>query len=526
MFFAIGRLPKSTLCALSFVAGTALATPAVAADNHVLTLSAVGDYMTVPHSASLAAGSELTVEYWLLFRNTSGSGRIAKSAPSDGQWGFGPTVGQNASGFVLNGPAVDVFDVNGFTIERERWVHVAATWKQSTGTAKVYIDGQLIRTVVGSTAPMQATTYPVLIGMQPGYANSQLFGSVDNFRIWNVERSAQQIETARFKQITPAETSAYAGLVANYTFENGAADSTGVNNGTLMGGAAITVDNNWLPPAPTNKVLKLSAVGDYMTVAHSASLAASSELTIEYWLNFRNKSSFGRIGKAAPSDGQWGLAPRVGENLSAFDLGGPAVDVNGANGFTLPRNEWVHVAATWKQSTGTSKVYIDGQLVRTVVGSTAPMQATTYPVLVGQQPGFANSQLFGSVDNFRIWTVERTAQQIEATRYVQINSGETSAYPGLVASYTFENGATDATGLNNGVLMGGATTVEDDTYFPAVCIGDIAEDGQVDAIDLAAVISQWGQAPTGVFDADVDNDGIIGPSDLSAVLSNWGPCLP
>jgi hypothetical protein len=59
-----------------------------------------------------------------------------------------------------------------------------------------------------------------------------------------------------------------------------------------------------------------------------------------------------------------------------------------------------------------------------------------------------------------------------------------------------------------------------------VCIGDIAEDGQVDAIDLAAVISQWGQAPTGVFDADVDNDGIIGPSDLSAVLSNWGPCLP
>jgi hypothetical protein len=109
---------------------------------------------------------------------------------------------------------------------------------------------------------------------------------------------------------------------------------------------------------------------------------------------------------------------------------------------------------------------------------------------------------------------------------VQINSGETSAYPGLVASYTFENGATDATGLNNGVLVGGATTVEDDTYFPAVCIGDIAEDGQVDAIDLAAVISQWGQAPTGVFDADVDNDGIIGPSDLSAVLSNWGPCLP
>ena len=371
---------------------------------------------------------------------------------------------------------------------------------------------------------MQATTYPLLIGMQPGYANSQLIGSIDNFRVWTVERTAQQIADLRFTQIAAGQTASHPGLAASYTFENGPTDSTGANNGTLMGAAAITVDNNWLPPAQTNRVLKLSAVGDYMIVSHSASLAASSELTVECWLYFRNKTGFGRLGKSAASDCQWGIDPAVAANASGFSLCGPATDVNGANGYTLPRNEWVHIAGTWKQSTGTAKFYLDGQLIRTVVGSNGAMQATNYPVFVGLQPGSANSQLFGSLDNLRIWTVERSAAQIEASLFTQIGPGETSAYPGLVASYTFEDGAADATGLNNGVLMGGATTVEDDTYFPAPCVGDVAEDGQIDAIDLAAVISQWGQAPAGPFDADIDNDGIVGATDLSAVLSNWGPC--
>lgn len=524
MICSVGRLLRRPACAAALLA-VSLSSVGAAADNHVLTLSAVGDYMTVPHSTSLAARTELTVEYWLLFRNTSGFGRIGKTAPSDCQWGLNATFGNNASSFDLCGAATDVNNADRFTIESNRWVHVAATWKQSTGTAKVYIDGQLIRTVVGSTAPMQATTYPLLIGMQPGYANSQLLGSIDNFRVWTVERSAQQIADLRFTQIAAGQTASHPGLVASYTFENGPTDATGANNGTLMGAAAITVDNNWLPPAQPNRVLKLSAVGDYMTVPHSASLAASSELTVECWLYFRNKTGFGRLGKSAASDCQWGIGTAVAANASTFDLCGPAVDVNGANGFTLPRNEWVHVAGTWKQSTGTAKVYLNGQLIRTVVGSTGAMLATDYPVLVGMQPGFANTQLFGSIDNLRIWTVERSAAQIEASLFTQIGPGETSAYPGLVASYTFEDGAADATGLNNGVLMGGATTVEDDTYFPAPCVGDVAEDGQIDAIDLAAVISQWGQAPAGPFDADIDNDGIVGATDLSAVLSNWGPCL-
>jgi len=490
-----------------------------AADNHVLTLSAVGDYMTAPHTASLAAGGELTVEYWVLFKNVSGFGRVGKQAPSDCQWDFSPRVGTNETGFLQCGMATDVDNADKFTVPQNQWVHLAATWKQSTGIAKVYINGQLVRSVTGTTSATNAATYPVLIGMQPGYSNTQLFGSVDNFRIWSVERTAQQIADLRFTEIAAGQTGNYPGLVASWTFENGAADSTGVNNGTLMGGATITVDNNWRPPASPNHVLKLSAVGDYMTAPHTASLAAAGELTVEYWLLFKNTSGFGRVAKRDPSACQWSVGTGVGTGASGFDICG----VVGLQ-FTSPQNRWVHVAATWKRSTGLAIVYLDGQPVVSSTTATNAMSATTHPLLVGLQPGYSNSQLFGSVDNLRIWNVARSQQQIADLRFTEIQSGQSGAYPGLVASYTFENGAADSAGANNGTLMGAATIVEDGTFLPGGCIGDIIVDGKVDGVDLAAVLAQWGQGPSGPYNSDLNHDGVVTGADLAIMLSTWGAC--
>ena len=59
---------------------------------------------------------------------------------------------------------------------------------------------------------------------------------------------------------------------------------------------------------------------------------------------------------------------------------------------------------------------------------------------------------------------------------------------------------------------------------PTPCSADITGNGNVDAADLAAVLSAWGGTPTGKANADVNSDGSVDAADLAAVLSSWGPC--
>ena len=67
-----------------------------------------------------------------------------------------------------------------------------------------------------------------------------------------------------------------------------------------------------------------------------------------------------------------------------------------------------------------------------------------------------------------------------------------------------------------------------DTAWDAACVAfagtacarspDIDGDGVVGAIDLAIVLSHWGEPHP---PADLDGDGTIGATDLAAVLSAW-----
>jgi hypothetical protein len=54
---------------------------------------------------------------------------------------------------------------------------------------------------------------------------------------------------------------------------------------------------------------------------------------------------------------------------------------------------------------------------------------------------------------------------------------------------------------------------------PAACIGDLNNDGTVNAVDLAAMLNAWGGAG-----GDLNGDGATNAADLAALLNAWGPC--
>ena len=54
-------------------------------------------------------------------------------------------------------------------------------------------------------------------------------------------------------------------------------------------------------------------------------------------------------------------------------------------------------------------------------------------------------------------------------------------------------------------------------------LADLSADGQVDAVDLAMLLSAWGPAADpGALVADLNNDGQVDAADLAVLLMNWG----
>lgn len=57
---------------------------------------------------------------------------------------------------------------------------------------------------------------------------------------------------------------------------------------------------------------------------------------------------------------------------------------------------------------------------------------------------------------------------------------------------------------------------------PAPCPWDCADgDGDIDVVDLLALLGQWGQLGTS---CDTSDDGSVGVIDLLEMLGHWGPC--
>ncbi|RYZ40296.1 MAG: LamG domain-containing protein, partial [Sphingobacteriales bacterium] len=123
--------------------------------------------------------------------------------------------------------------------------------------------------------------------------------------------------------------------------------------------------------------------------------------------------------------------------------------------------QWIHVAMTRKESTGDSKLYINGVLEAS--GNTQARGAMqSGGIRIGGRTD-GNNFFNGSLDDIRIWNVVRTENQIK--------SGMNNSYPAdtatLTDNFTFnENtGATtdNLSSATNGTLMNGPTWVNRST---------------------------------------------------------------
>jgi hypothetical protein len=425
--------------------------------------AASSQYLSANSSASLSPTSAVTLESWVKFDSTPTPGNsYSIMAKWDDQGGNSQrsyilllfNSGGTLSLFGAYSPDGSYHSGDSATVAwtptTGTWYHVAEVIDTSAKTIKYYVNGtQQGSTVSTSDSSIYQSTAKLTIGT---YADSAplafLDGKIDDVRVWNVARTATQINNDKDEELTGTQ----GGLIAYYPFETPVSqfdqgDKSGNGNDLTNYGA-----DEWTTDTPitgSNEAVQLSAASsEYLTADNSTSLSPTSAVTLESWVKFDSTptagNSYGIVGKwndqSVNQRSYLLLLFNNGGTLSLFGAYSPDGSYydadHGLVSWTPTTGTWYHVAEVIDTSAKTIKFYVNGtQQGSTVSTSDSSIYQSTAKLTIGAYADTAPLAFFdGKIDDVRVWNVARTATQISGDYNRELSGTET----GLVAYYPFE----------------------------------------------------------------------------------------
>lgn len=120
----------------------------------------------------------------------------------------------------------------------------------------------------------------------------------------------------------------------------------------------------------------------------------------------------------------------------AFGVGAPDITIQGST--AVNDDQWVHVAATRRGSTGEMALFVNGELEAS--GTSPNENPLVDPETIAIGGGSLVRNFIGLIDEVRLWSVVRSPADIRANLHEVTSPDE----PGLVAYYRFEEGGTAA----------------------------------------------------------------------------------
>ncbi|MBL9119911.1 MAG: hypothetical protein JNL80_08355 [Phycisphaerae bacterium] len=157
----------------------------------------------------------------------------------------------------------------------------------------------------------------------------------------------------------------------------------------------------------------------------------------------------------------------------------------------------------------------DGGTVTGLAFSRNPMQFIDAD---GNVVAWCNVDLPGGVSHGRIVTIDPAG--LIVTRAEQ---GDPSANGGTIGSIDAWPSAQSGFGVTLSTGTPGAPSGQSAHQLVpacAACVGDLTNDGEVDAEDLATLLGAWSTAGPG----DLDASGTVNAADLAVLLGAWGNC--
>jgi hypothetical protein len=521
---------------------------AVSGGNQGLNLDGVNDYVSIP--ARQWFGGDFTIESWVYARSYNNWSRIIDFGNGQASENVLLTVSSGGTGRVqlevLRGGAGQRL-LSDTPIPLNEWVHVAATLSGTTAT--LYLNGGLWgRGTIHQ--PNALFRFNNFIGESNWSADEFANAAFDDVRIWNTAVSTETIRQWKDRSDLAAHPQR-SGLLGQWQFDEGfgttaldSADPIGGAHGTLVNGpvrvGARAVQSPLTGLAPGTRhhfrahaqstngaglgrmdsfatlspgggtALEFDGIDDIVRaggfVSTPSTVPITSEVTIEFWQKVT----------AAKNQNTFTLDPHVegsvihahtpwSDGVVYWDFGTSATA--GRLQYRPPANiigTWQHFALV-ARSGAFMHIYRNG-----VLEASKSVSSTFTPGNYALQLGGGSGYNFeGQLDEFRVWNVARTDQQIAQN----FNASLTGTESGLVAYYRMNEGAgstlvDSSARAANGLLLNGTAwvgstapvnvPVANTLAASGVSEGSATLNGSVKGGDAASPSSYWFEYGQGV----------------------------
>jgi len=283
------------------------------------------------------------------------------------------------------------------------WHHVAARCENVSGDqydVTIYLDGQQVASELSSNL----ATNTQVMNLADIDGTDYFQGYIDEARFWSNLRSVADLQRNMFKRLTGSES----GLVGYYQMSDGSGSSITDNSTTSY---SMTGSFSWKNSSAFGgslRCLVFDGTDEHVAVGTGPGTVS----TVEFWVKPTSTTeSFLEL------NGSVSISASSG-TISATGFTSPTIYVNGAETSTIVSGAWQHVAVT----SGTS------------------VNASAFNL------GKIGSDYFdGSLDEVRLWSDVRTAEEIRENSYYTLYGDEA----GLEVYYRMDLGSGSTTTVFN-----------------------------------------------------------------------------
>jgi hypothetical protein len=232
------------VCAAMIAFAALIPTRAFAENTHSYDFErGSNSFLYAADDTSLDLNSDLTLETWVKFESVPSTGEqhsfISKNQSSGNQRSYEFLLYEDDLGLSLSTDGADAtFKSVTWSPSTNTWYHVAATYDQSAGEVKLYVNGtQQGSTQTGApTTTINNSSADLHIGSNP--QGDAFDGKIDDVRVWNVVRSQSEISDDKSQELNGDES----GLVGYWKLNNSLVDETSNDNDLTNDNATVSSD--------------------------------------------------------------------------------------------------------------------------------------------------------------------------------------------------------------------------------------------------------------------------------------------
>lgn len=454
--------------------------------REVLTFNGTDNYVPLP-KMTIDYSEGFTVEVWVRYDSNNENTHIIDFGKGEDNSNIVLDINERTgeiSFWIYQSNGGTPTRIQGPTFDVNIWYHLAVSIDQANN-CQVFLNGQAYGSSQSANLPESISRTLNYIGKSNWSTDGYFDGQISDLRIWNMARSAGDIQKNMFTCLNGSEPGLAAYWPLNEGYGKSFRDWTQSGNGTYGNVQPVWVEDipallplsykdvflkqtglngvelqdllyrnlTPVPSIPPRPVLHLNMNIDAVIWNSVPPIALDQDMTIELWIYSETCKEdqqliiYGgdRTGPGAPPLGVWSIGSmQSGDgsgkqdlffsqaNIETQDLN--LVDLN----INLLANQWQHIAVVRDAANQQILSYLDG-IFRTsqsykTNGHTSPPSS---PIIVGQTPG--SQTIRTKIAEIKIWKQVRSPNQIGSDLY-SMTYGDHS---GLHAYWPLNEGSGD-----------------------------------------------------------------------------------